>query len=611
MLEGRYIIVRTLGRGGMGAVYQALDTRLDNIPVAIKEMSTSAVSHGNVQAAIEAFKKEASMLVSLRHPALPRVTDFFGGEKDRWYLVMDYIEGQTLKALVEKRGPIPETEVVCWARQICEILDYLHSQEPPIIFRDLKPANIMLTPDGRIKLIDFGIARHFRRDSCADTLAYGSMGFAPPEQYGEHQTGPQSDIYALGATLHYLLTGRDPSRNPFNFQPPSQFAKVSPRMESAVMKALQLRVEDRPASAREMMALLPGGEVEVHNPAIVQSEKHGTELSSLVDEKKEVKVTASGETGETSDFPVGKSLPLKAVEGLTVGIEVDTPTVPLDQSTVETAPMGEGAANFSSTVMNKDRNFVPQTGYSELAVKDTSRNTRFVAPVVAVVLLILAIFGSVSYFQSRNHAVLNDGFDRSKVTSKAGMGDIQSKGFQKQQGTNQQETNLSDQQLELQGESQKQTEPQAKSEQQPNKPQQQSQSSSQLQQNSVISLPQPQTGQQQSQPAVPSQPSCVVDIPELEAAGIIQGGHGSTIDVVLYQKDAYWVQIPKAVVVEGDIVLGKPYLTDNNNRVCYPVISEMTTERSSIEFYGGKACFPNGVPPHSSVRELAYAYGYI
>lgn len=257
VLADRYIIIRIIGQGGMGAVYLALDTRLNNITVAIKEMSTRAIG-GDLQAAIGVFKKEASMLIGLHHPALPRIIDFFSRGEDRWYLVMDYIEGRTLAEVAANRGPIPEAEVLDWGRQLCEILDYLHKQSPPIIFRDLKPANIMLTPQGRIKLIDFGIARHFRQGSTADTSAYGSSGFAPPEQYGENQTDPRSDIYALGATLHYLLTGKDPSKNPFIFEPPGQTVTISHRLETAVMKALELRAENRPANVQELLHLFPG-----------------------------------------------------------------------------------------------------------------------------------------------------------------------------------------------------------------------------------------------------------------------------------------------------------------------------------------------------------------
>jgi|GEM_PF-2769546 len=257
LLGNRYIIVKTLGQGGMGAVYLAMDTSLDNTAVAIKEMSTQAVG-GDLQAAIGAFKKEASLLVSLHHPQLPQIFDSFSRGEDRWYLVMDYIEGQTLKEVADSRGFIPEEDVLNWARQLGEILEYLHKQNPPIIFHDLKPANIMLTPEGRIKLIDFGIARHFRLESSPDTSTYVSGSFAPPEQYGENQTDPRSDVYALGATLHYLLTGQDPAKNPFIFEPPSQTVKVSPRLEMAIMKALEINAENRPGSIREMLDLLSG-----------------------------------------------------------------------------------------------------------------------------------------------------------------------------------------------------------------------------------------------------------------------------------------------------------------------------------------------------------------
>lgn len=256
VLENRYVIVGTLGRGGMGAVYKALDQRLNNIPVAIKEMSTTAVGQDNLQAAIGAFKKEASMLISLKHPSLPHITDFFARGEDRWYLVMDYIEGETLEEVIKKRGPVPEPEVLNWTKQLCIILDYLHNQKPPVIFRDLKPANIMLTPEGVIKLVDFGIARHFRPGIASDTSAYGSSGYAPPEQYGGYQTDARSDIYALGATLHHLLTGIDPCKNPFSFEPPSKIVRVTLELEHAIMKAVELSPEKRTSSVREILSLI-------------------------------------------------------------------------------------------------------------------------------------------------------------------------------------------------------------------------------------------------------------------------------------------------------------------------------------------------------------------
>ncbi|MEN6391880.1 MAG: serine/threonine-protein kinase [Syntrophomonas sp.] len=248
LLEDRYRIIKTIGRGGMGAVYLALDQRLNNMRVAVKEMSTKAVGEGNLDSAIYSFKKEAALLIHLRHAALPRVIDFFPRGTDRWYLVMDFIEGKNLASVLAERGPVGEAEVMLWTRQLCEILDFLHSQNPPIIFRDLKPSNIMLTPQGQIKLVDFGIARHFRPGVGPDTAAYGSTGFAPPEQYGDHQTNVRSDVYALGATIHNLLTGIDPQSSPFFFEEPKNHATVSPELNDAIMKALEFRSELRPES---------------------------------------------------------------------------------------------------------------------------------------------------------------------------------------------------------------------------------------------------------------------------------------------------------------------------------------------------------------------------
>gem|GEM_PF-5417752 len=161
-----------------------------------------------------------------------------------------------MKAETQKRGRIPEAVVVNWAMQLCDILEYLHKRNPPVIFRDLKPDNIMLTPEGQIKLIDFGIARNFQPGNSADTVAYGSGGFSPPEQYGQNQTDARSDIYALAATLHYLLTGIDPVQNPFRFEPPSKYTAISAGLEKAIMQALDLSPENRPQTIGAFKALL-------------------------------------------------------------------------------------------------------------------------------------------------------------------------------------------------------------------------------------------------------------------------------------------------------------------------------------------------------------------
>lgn len=189
----------------MAAVYEARDTR-NGTACAIKEMSLSTVSNGERPQAIQNFLAEARILSRLKHPNLPAFTDFFT-EGARYFLVMEFVDGKTLEELLEaNHGPFSERRVLGWARQLCDVLAYLHEQQPPVIFRDLKPGNIMLTRNGRIKLIDFGIARLFRSTSSQDTQLLGTPGFAPPEQYGSSQTDVRSDIYSLAMTLFQLMT---------------------------------------------------------------------------------------------------------------------------------------------------------------------------------------------------------------------------------------------------------------------------------------------------------------------------------------------------------------------------------------------------------------------
>lgn len=338
MLDGRYVVLRTLGQGGMGAVYLATDTRLNNKPVAIKEMSTRAVG-GDLRAAIDSFQKEAQMLISLRHPALPVIYDFFSREESRWYLVMDYIQGDTLKAEMQKRGRIPEPVASDWAVQICDILEYLHKRNPPVIFRDLKPDNIMLTPEGRIKLIDFGIARNFQPGNTADTAAYGSGGFSPPEQYGQKQTDARSDIYALGATLHYLLTGIDPSPNPFRFEPPGKYTPVSAGFEKAIMQALDLNPENRPQSIGEFKSLISeslSGFTASLSP--VNASVSGEKTADFMQESNTVPLTMDHNQVRLTPpagaavGPVRPNAPVYMVEPRTAGNALNGPLVSLDTS---------------------------------------------------------------------------------------------------------------------------------------------------------------------------------------------------------------------------------------------------------------------------------------
>src|SRR5215472_5519607 len=244
LLHKRYMIMRTIGHGGMAAVYQAKDSKHDTI-CAIKEMSLSSVPPYEHAQAIQNFLAEATILSRLNHPNLPAFTDFFT-EDSRHFLVMEYIEGGTLEDLLEHNdASFSERRVLGWARQLCDVLEYLHSQQPPVIFRDMKPGNIMLRRDGRIKLIDFGIARIFRHSGSRDTQMLGTPGFAPPEQYGISQTDERSDIYSLAMTLFQLMTNAV-GEDGFGLQDiHATYPFISPVVARALEKATAPELENR------------------------------------------------------------------------------------------------------------------------------------------------------------------------------------------------------------------------------------------------------------------------------------------------------------------------------------------------------------------------------
>ena len=244
LLHKRYMLMGTVGQGGMGAVYKARDLKRQTI-CAVKEMSLSMVAPDERQQAIQNFKDEAKMLWGLNHPNLPSFTGFFT-EGQRYFMVMEYVDGSTLEDLLERNnGPFPERRVLGWARQLCDVLEYLHSQNPPIIFRDMKPGNIMLMRTGRIKLIDFGIARFFRPTSAVDTQLLGTPGFAPPEQYGKAQTDERADIYSLAMTIFQLLTNTL-SETGFGLKDVrGTNARISPGVARALEKATALEAAER------------------------------------------------------------------------------------------------------------------------------------------------------------------------------------------------------------------------------------------------------------------------------------------------------------------------------------------------------------------------------
>ena len=251
LLKGRYRILSRLGQGGMGAVYKAEDTEIGDRPVAVKEMSQRNLDPREIAEATDAFKREAHLLGRLFHRHLPRIYDHFA-EGGRWYLVMDFIEGDTLEEhLTSAGGTLSVEEALDIGMQLCTVLGYLHTHQPPIIFRDLKPANVMRTAEGDLFLIDFGLARHFKPGQAKDTAAYGSAGYAAPEQYGTAQTTPQSDIFSLGATLHHLLTGSDPSQSPFLFAPLSS-PIIPAELGTLIGRMVGMDAKQRSASMAEV-----------------------------------------------------------------------------------------------------------------------------------------------------------------------------------------------------------------------------------------------------------------------------------------------------------------------------------------------------------------------
>lgn len=263
LLQNRYIIVKTIGGGGMGAVYLATDTQLTGQKWAVKEMSMAQVPPQEIPQAIRDFQGEAELLARLHHPNLPKAQTTFE-QNGRWYFVMEYVQGENLlDRLTARGGAFPENEVLDWANQLCDALEYLHTQQPPVIFRDLKPANIMLEPGGRIKLIDFGIARFFKPGKTRDTTNMGSPDYAALEQFGSGQTDARSDIHALGATLYHLLTGNPPpianerALDPKLLVPARRVnPAISARTSNALDKALAVHPDQRYQSMRELRAAL-------------------------------------------------------------------------------------------------------------------------------------------------------------------------------------------------------------------------------------------------------------------------------------------------------------------------------------------------------------------
>ena len=255
IIDGKYEVLREVGRGGMSVVYLAMDKRL-NKQWAIKEFRKDK-DDVSKQVALKALLDEANLMKKLDHPTLPRIVDIIDNHQTV-YVIMDYIEGESLNKVLDAYGAQPQEAVIEWAKQLSEVLDYLHTQNPPVIYRDMKPANIMLKPDGTVRLIDFGIAREYKEGKDGDTEAIGTRGYAAPEQFGgKGQTDARTDIYSLGVTLYHLVTGKNPAEPPYEIYPIRHWnPSFSSGLEWLIQKCTQLNPSDRYQSCAEVTYVL-------------------------------------------------------------------------------------------------------------------------------------------------------------------------------------------------------------------------------------------------------------------------------------------------------------------------------------------------------------------
>ena len=254
LVDGKYKILNKIGQGGMSVVYLAMNERA-NKQWAIKEVRKDGVQ--NFEVVKQGLIAETEMLKKLSHPNLPSIIDVIDGD-GTFLIVMDYIEGRHLESVVKEYGAQRQEDVIEWAKQLCDVLSYLHSRKPPIIYRDMKPSNVMLKPDGKVMLIDFGTAREFKENSVADTTCLGTQGYAAPEQYGGHgQTDTRTDIYCLGATLYHLLTGHNPSEPPYEMYPIRYWnPELSSGLEEIILKCTQKNPDDRYQNCGELLYAL-------------------------------------------------------------------------------------------------------------------------------------------------------------------------------------------------------------------------------------------------------------------------------------------------------------------------------------------------------------------
>lgn len=250
LIDGKYKILNEIGRGGMSTVYLAINEKA-NKPWAVKEVRKNGIS--NRELVKQSLMVEINLLKKLKHKGLPSIVDIID-QQDNYLIVMDYIEGITLENIMQEEGVQPQEKVVDWAIQLCDVLQYLHTRKPAIIYRDMKPSNIMLRSDGSVVLIDFGTAREFKERHVEDTTCLGTQGYAAPEQFGGMgQTDERTDIYSLGATMYRLVTGHNPSEPPYEMYPITHWNPgLSTGLEGIIAKCTSKDPKSRYQSVQEV-----------------------------------------------------------------------------------------------------------------------------------------------------------------------------------------------------------------------------------------------------------------------------------------------------------------------------------------------------------------------
>lgn len=280
IVGGKYEILSRIGKGGMSNVFLAEDRKTKK-RWALKEVRRDGVEDFKIVR--QSLVAETDILKKLSHPNLPDIADIIENDDD-FIIVMEYIEGKTLMEVITEKGAQPESYVTEWAKQLCDVLEYLHTRKPAIIYRDMKPSNIMLRPDGSVCLIDFGTAREYKEKNLADTVCLGTFGYAAPEQFGGFgQTDARTDIYCLGATLYHLVTGINPADPPYEMQPIRNYNKsLSPALEEIILKCTQSNPSDRYQSCAQLRRALDRIDITVSEYNIIQKRKLNMFLLSII-----------------------------------------------------------------------------------------------------------------------------------------------------------------------------------------------------------------------------------------------------------------------------------------------------------------------------------------